>query len=277
MKNITNFKTVFSSTAVIAITVAATFIAARGAARVKSIHERKIDKIMVDYAKAVQAAENSYDKKAAPLIRSARTIRDSSVGKAGKAIQTKLERAAKDSKRLRRPDEAKLAEDGIVEFAILTKTARATDPHKPQAEDTTDEEVIETGPLPSHVVFKGHAYMAFLSECTMYEAIARCKKIGGRLACIESGDEMEFLKKELPVRHTLWVGAVLDARHRKLWYWISGPAINRPCWVEKQPGIPKRRDHNGTWSNVHGALGGNGLSSKAQDDKCRGFICEWGG
>ena len=179
MRNITKFKMMFSGAAVIAILAAVNIIAAWGAASGKSTHEQKIEKIMADYVMAIQAAENSYDKKTAPMIKSAKTIRDGAIAKVAQAIQNKLERAARDSKRLDRPDEAKLAEEEIVEFAKLTKVAQATDPYKPEADDAGGETIVEAGPLASHVSLKGHSYLAIMGEMTVAQAVARCKRMGG--------------------------------------------------------------------------------------------------
>jgi hypothetical protein len=274
MRNIKNIKMILSAAAVIAVTVAVNIIAVQGAASKKSTHEQKIERIMVDYVRAIQTAENAYDNKMAPLIKSTRTIRDRAITKAGQAVQMKLARAAKDSKRLGRPDEAKLAEEEIAELTKLTKTAQTTDPYKPEAEAVIEEPVVETGPLPSHVVLRGHSYIAFMGECRIFEATATCKRLGGRLVCIGSAEELLFLQKELPVGHTLWVGAS-DPRHKGEWRWSTGAAVHRSCWAPKQPVAHQKSSSDGTWSRTLAALRSDGMHVRSYKDKCRGFICEW--
>jgi hypothetical protein len=276
MTNITKSKRIFSSVAVIVILVPVSIItAARGAASKKSSYEQKIEKIMVDYVRAIQTAENAHDNKMATLIKSARTIRDRAITKVGQAVQTKLERAARDSKRLRRPDEAKLAEEEIIEFAKLVKQARTADPYKPEVKKPIEKPVVESGPLRSHVTLRGNAYIAIMRELAAYEAKRLCKKLGGRLVRIESAEELLFLQKNLPVGHVLWVGAEDNSRQGK-WKWSTGTAVNRACWAPKQPHkVPDPPGHK-PWNGIRAALRRDGMYSRRTTDKCKGFICEWG-
>jgi hypothetical protein len=275
MKNITRFNMIYSGVAVIVILTAVTVITADGTASKKSTCEQRIEKIMADCVQAIQAIENSYDTKMTPRIKSARTIRDGAIAKVGKAMQAKLEYAAKNAKRRGQLDEAKLAEEEIAEFAKLIKMAQATDPRKPEVADTVEEKVVEPEPLASHVTLNGHAYLAIMGEHTVFEAMALCKRIGGRLASIESVEELVFIMKELPVKHTLWIGAH-DVEHRGRWRWLTGVAVNRVCWAKKQPAFPKRDNRTGDWSNTRAALKDDGMHTRSAKDRCRGFICEWG-
>lgn len=273
MRNIRNFKTISGGIAAIALLGAVTIVVAEAAASKKSTYERKIEDIMVEYVRAIQYTENSHDEKVAPIIKAARIIRDGAVAKAGQVILARFERAAKDSKRLGRTADAKLAEEKIAEFKKLIEQAKAADPVRPEAEDK-GEVAVKAPPLASHVTFGGHAYLAIMGECTLFQAVAICKRIGGRLVCIESAREMVFLQKELPVRYTLWVGAT-DPRHRGQWRWLTGKAVNAACWVNGFPKAPGYHMKNKTWSNIHAALTDKGMVSRDQKAKCRGFICEW--
>ena len=273
MRNIRNFKTISVGIAAIALLAAATIIVAEAAASKKSTYEQKIEKIMVEYVKAIQATENSHDEKVAPVIKAARTIRDGAVAKAGQVVLARLKRAAQDSKRLGRTADAKLAEEKIAEFTKLIEQAKAADPVRSEAEDK-GEVVVKAPPLASHVTFGGHAYLAIMGECTFSQALAICKRIGGRLVCIESAQEMVFLQKELPVRYTLWVGAS-DVRHNGQWRWLTGKGVNAACWVNGFPKTPGYHIKNRSWSNIHAALTDKGMVSRDQNAKCKGFICEW--
>jgi hypothetical protein len=273
MKNIANFKAIYGGIAAIALLVCATIIVAEGAAGKKPTYEQKIEKIMVDYVTAIQNTENAYDKKMAPAIKAARTVRDGAITKAGQVLLTKLERAAKDSKRLGRTDDTKLAEEEIVDIKETVERAKAADPDRPEAGDK-GEIALEGPPLASHVTFGNQAYLAIMGDYTFGRAQSICKRIGGRLVCIESVPEMLFLQKALPVRYTLWVGAA-DGRHRGRWCWLNGKAVNAGFWAKDNPRPPERRWASKIWRNIHAALTDRGMQSRDEDAKCRGFICEW--
>jgi len=274
MKNTVKFKTICGCITAITLLTGATIIVARGAANTKSTYEQKIEAIMVDYVRAIQLAENTHDTKMAPVIKAARTVRDDAIAKAARLVLARFERAAKDAKRLERTADAELAKEKITEFKELIERAKSADPDRTEVEEKV-EKVVEKPPLASHVTFGGHAYLAIMGKHTIAEALAICKRTGGNLVCIESAKEMLFLQKELPVGHTLWVGAS-DPSHRGKWRWVNGKVVNMGCWASGHPRPPKYRLHNGTWSNIHAALGSRGVVSLAQDAKCRGFICEWG-
>ena len=277
MRSIRNFKTIFGGIAAIALLAAATIIVAEETVSKKSTYEQKIEDIMVEYVKLIQYAENSHDKKIGFVIKAARTIRDGAVEKAGQVLLARLERAAKDSRRLGRTADAELAEEKIAEFKKLIEQAKAADPDKLEVEDK-DEIVLEGPPLASHVVFGGHAYLAIMGEYTFFDAQTICKRIGGNLACIGSIREMLFLQKNLPVRHTLWVGAS-DPRRRGQWLWVNGQRVGAGYWADGHPRAPVRPTYikkDRFWRNIHAALAGNGMITRDQNSKCRGFICEWG-
>jgi len=273
MRNIRNFKTICGGITLITLLAAATIIVGEGPASKKSTYEQKIEKIMVDYVRVIQRTENSYDKKMAPVIKTARTVRDGAIEKAGQVLLTKLDRAAKDSKRLGRTADAKLAEEEIAEFKESVERAKAADPDRPEVEDT-GEVVLEGPPLASHVRFGNQVYLAIMGEYTFFKAQAICKRIGGRLVCIESVPEMLFLQKNLPIRHSLWIGAA-DIRHKGQWRWVNGKAVSAGFWAKDHPKPPKRRWASKLWHNIYGALTDRGMITRDQDAKCRGFICEW--
>ena len=274
MRNIRNFNTISGAVAAIALLAAATIIVAEVAASKKSTYEQKIEAIMVEYVKAIQSIENSHDKKMAPVIKVARTIRDDAVAKTGQVVLARFERAAKDSKRLGRTSDAKLAEEKIAEFKKTSERAKTTDPDKPEVKDKGGV-VVKAPPLTSHVMFGGHSYLAIMGECTFSQALVICKKLGGYLVCIESAQEMVFLQKELPVKYTLWAGAS-DARHKKEWYWLTGKAVNRACWSKDHPKDPSYHSGDRSWNHIHAALTDRGMVSLGYKSKCKGFICEWG-
>jgi len=273
MRNIRNCKTVFSGIAVIALLSAATIIVAEGTTSKKSTYGHKIEAIMVDYVAAIQSSEKAYDKKMTPVIKVSRATRDGAVTKAGAVLLAKLERAAKDSKRLGRTADAKLAEAERVEFKELVERTKAADPKKPETEDEL-EVVVKKPPLESHLMLGGHAYLAIAGMYSHADAAAICRRIGGHLAYIDSARELLLLQKGFPVGHTLWIGAA-DYRHTGRWHWLNGKVVKAGCWSRGHPRASKRKTLSRFWSNVTAALTRSGMVSRDGDSKCRGFICEW--
>ena len=276
MRRIKNFKVLSSGLGAVVILAAVAIISAQVPAGKNSTYEQKIDKIMVDYVEAIQTAENLCDKKMAPFMKPARIARDSAIANAGLAVETKLTRAAKDSMRLGRPEGAKVAQEELTEIRRLTKLAQTTDPRKGEGEGKKSGNAAEaeSGPLPAHVAIKGNAYIAILGEHTFPEASVICKRMGGRLVCIESAEELLFLQKQLPVNHTLWVGAS-DTRRKGNWRWLTGSAVNRACWGKDQPAKPHYSIRGKFWHSVYAALRTSGMVTCASTAKCKGFICEW--
>jgi len=272
-----NSRTITCSIAAAAVLAAVTTIIADRTAGKKSAYEQKIDDVMDNYVEVVRRAEFSYDKKLAPGLKSCRGQRDAAVQKAGQSILAKLARAARDAKRLKLASEAALAEEKTAEFKKLIERRKTAHPVRPAAENVAAPKP-EVKLIPSHVTYGRHRYLAIMGDYTLQQARRICNRLGGHLAYLDSAAEMDFLQKNLPCRHTLWVGAI-DKKARGKWTWLNGKTVNARCWARGWP-KPTCSRYDLHFSkvgrtNIHGALNSSGLISRAEKNICRGFICEW--
>jgi len=264
-------------TAAAVLAAAATMIADVSSTSKKSTYEKKIDDIMDGYVKTVRVAEASYDKKIAPVRKSCRAKRDSAVAKAGQTLLDRLDRAARDAKRLKMASDAALAKETAAEFKERLDRVKSAHPVRPEVKKKeAPKEKVEL--LPSHVTYRRHRYLAVMGKYTLKQATMICHRLGGHLAYIDSLGELGFLQQSLPVNHTLWVGAV-DNTARGNWIWLNGKRIDMRVWAR---GYPKplpttytKRPRSYGRQNIHGALTPSGLISRDEKDTCRGFICEW--
>jgi len=116
--------------------------------------------------------------------------------------------------------------------------------------------------------FGGHSYLAILAPVNWDQARMVCRRLGGRLACIETREEMTFLQK-LTSGVCLYVGAT-DVHREGDWRWVSGKPVNKALWKIKEP--------DGGGGQNHASLSDAGLfdvSDSGSGEK--GFICEWDG
>jgi len=154
------------------------------------------------------------------------------------------------------------------------------------------------GRPPDAVSFDGHWYKVFASGEGWAAAEARCREMGGYLACMGTRGENRFIERISDGR-SLWVGGS-DAESEGAWKWVSGEAFSFTDWAPGQPdgraadadymffGTPARearepegflggrrdlkpRAYAGHW---YGALGQGGHAHWTVP-AVAGFICEW--
>ena len=114
--------------------------------------------------------------------------------------------------------------------------------------------------------FEGHSYLAILLPVKWNQARMICKKLGGRLACIETRQEMVFLQN-LTSGVGVYVGAT-DAHREGDWRWVSGRPVDKALWKIKEP--------DGHGGQNFAALSTAGLYDVSDGDMgMKGFICEW--
>jgi len=73
--------------------------------------------------------------------------------------------------------------------------------------------------------YHGNYYKYFPGRISWTEAQARCKKLGGYLACIKDMRELEFVWK-LADKQDCWLGAS-DAAEEGKWAWLDGTELDR--------------------------------------------------
>jgi len=118
-------------------------------------------------------------------------------------------------------------------------------------------------PRPPDVMpFNTHLYRVSIAEVTWDEAKRLCEEAGGRLVCLETRLENDYVVK-LAKGRVIWLGATFDARRR--WSWISGPDMFFIFWGDGEP--------NTSDTVLRPQMGTNG-SWKTSVQRT-GFVCEW--
>jgi hypothetical protein len=124
---------------------------------------------------------------------------------------------------------------------------------------------------PDAVPFNGHWYKVFEGKRSWHEAARLCSEMGGSLACIESGEEQEFIARLAAGRY-LSLGGTDEAAEDR-WVWVNGSPFIYSCWMTGQPNNYGGIEHflatydGGEWIDV--ADSGDGYWMPA------GYICEW--
>ena len=135
--------------------------------------------------------------------------------------------------------------------------------------------------------FNGHYYKVFDKSLGWIEAKKFCEDIGGKLVCIETSDEQEFLF-ELISSGTLghyWLGGI--EKTNGIWEWLTGEvfyqnnvSISFSNWNKhdiNDPNDDEPNDYEGTnecyleISKTNGSWNDNDENNATT----RGFICEW--
>jgi hypothetical protein len=118
-------------------------------------------------------------------------------------------------------------------------------------------------PRPPDVMpFGAHFYRVSIAEVPWETAVRLCEEAGGRLVCLETRLENDYVVK-LARGRVAWLGATLDTRGR--WNWISNTPLFFSYWATGQPDLadPCARTQMGS----SGAWQTSTTSA--------GFVCEW--
>ena len=124
------------------------------------------------------------------------------------------------------------------------------------------------------VAFGGHWYKVYEDkeqELSWHEKKKLCEKAGGYLACIESEQEQQFIKKFVDDRY-LSLGAT-DEKEEGEWRWVNGAKWDYTAWMGGQP-------NNYAGSEHYLATYDDGLWVDVADEGYDfwmpvGYICEW--
>lgn len=124
---------------------------------------------------------------------------------------------------------------------------------------------------PDATPFNGHWYKVFDEKIPWEEARARCVKMGGYLACIETEAEQKFIARFADGRY-LFLGAS-DEKKEDEWIWVNGCPFTYTCWMGGQPNNYGGSENylatydGGEWVDVDSEGSGFWMPT--------GFICEW--
>lgn len=111
----------------------------------------------------------------------------------------------------------------------------------------------------------GHFYSVIDESLDWHAARARCTELGGVLACAETEEELDHLRKL--VHGWTWIGAS-DATEEARWKWLNGEAVD-VAWSDRQPDNANGREHAA-------ALNRDGELHDRHAFENSAFLCEWG-
>jgi hypothetical protein len=115
---------------------------------------------------------------------------------------------------------------------------------------------------PDAMPFKGHLYRVSIAEVSWDAARRLCEDAGGRLLCLETRYENDYVVK-LTKGRVVWLGGSFDARRR--WAWLSGTDMFFTSWGQNEP--------NTSDTVLRPQMGTNG--SWITSVQRTGFVCEW--
>ena len=211
-----------------------------------------IDEIIEDYTKARLAVNREYERQVTPFVQRHQKSRADRVRKAGNRAIASLRRIRDDAKRQGSVVGAAMAEQATGE---ITKSIS-------QAQSSPDVTKVLAN-------LKGHRYLAVVVPVTWQQAKTACEELGGHLVCIETAEEMAFVRKLTGGAIPLWVGAT-DLHRQGDWRWLNGKQVDSRLWVR---GVPSHRHQRHVGINWRGRQGL--FNMRADDGNMRGFICEW--
>ena len=117
------------------------------------------------------------------------------------------------------------------------------------------------------------AYMVVLGKVPWHVAVRRAGAMGGRLACVETKAQNDFLTR-LARGRRLWLGAS-DRASEGDWRWISGRKLKYANWRRGEPNNYGKREHylhlneDGTWNDT------NAGGFWDENESVVGYIVEW--
>jgi hypothetical protein len=115
---------------------------------------------------------------------------------------------------------------------------------------------------PDAMPFNKHLYRLHIAEVPWETARRLCEEAGGRLVCLETRLENDYVIK-LARGRVAWLGAQRDARGR--WSWINDAEMFFSYWAHEQPNIAD--------AGARPQLGPSGAWRTSGAPS--GFACEW--
>jgi len=212
-----------------------------------------IERVTVEYEKAVEYADKYYEKYTTPILKRYGDTRDKKILSAGNIAIQRLNSARRGTSEL---NSIKLEQE-------IEKIRKSLDERVGKAPKITRKVSVLAA---CGVKFKGHTYLAVVSPVKWEEAKNICKKMGGHLVYIETTEEMFFIEK-LYGRFKMLIGAT-DEHKEGDWRWLNGIKVDKKFWDNEEPNGGSSSNcafhHDGTFNDV----------SKSWKDS-HGFICEW--
>lgn len=206
--------------------------------------------------------KNPWDGLNDPHARAAKAKYDAALEKARKEYEVKLADAKKTLLSDLKDAEVAATKDGNLDRALGIRGVK-----------TAADELATTvawdipGVRPGALLLKGVQYRIFLGHMPWDEARARCKKLGGDLAVLDTKEKRVFIAREARDA-VVAVGAYRDAKGQ--WRWVNGKTVAPENWA---PGRPDPR------YGPKGHLFPTGLLGDGTDGPPHphvlGYVCEW--
>ena len=119
----------------------------------------------------------------------------------------------------------------------------------------------------------GNIYQRIDIQMTWSGAVEYCRKLGGHLVTITSGEENEFIYKHFGIDGVnIWIGAT-DESVEGNWQWITGEPFVYNNWATRMPDdVSQGQDYAIFWDLDPGRWDDNGLPLSNASNI---FICEW--
>jgi len=213
--------------------------------------DRYIQHVMSYYNDKVASANAFYKKSTVPVIERAKKVRAKTIKRAGENCIGRLKSAANDSVGFEKTKF--LAQIDAVKEAIESE---GIDVVNKKVTPKVSASILKT----CGYKYRGHIYIAFVSNVTAKEASKRCKAMGGHLVYLETEAEIVILKHQFG-NIRFWVGA---GSSKEGWKWGNGKPVDKSLWLNTYPKL------GGSY-----VLMQSRLKDATDESETSGFICEW--
>jgi hypothetical protein len=208
--------------------------------------------------------KNFWDELKDPQVRAAKAKYDAAQEKARREYEAKVAEARKTLLADLKTAEVTATKDGNLDRALEVRKAKtAADDLSPAPAAAKEAPALKPGAF----ALKGSQYRIFLGYVPWDEARARCKKLGGDLAVLDTAEKRAFIAREIADMNVT-VGAYRDAQGQ--WRWVNGKAVAPDVWA---PGRPDAKYGPRAHLFPTGLLG-DGTEGKPHES-VRGYVCEW--
>jgi len=213
-------------------------------------------------APATTPEKNPWDELKDPQVRVAKSKYDAAVEKARKDYEAKLADAKKGLLSELKDAEVGATKDGNLDRALAIRAAKTAADELPTAADWSPSRLRQGA-----IVFKGVQYRVFHGNVKWSEARARCKRLGGDLAVLDTPEKRAFFKAELGGLPDTSIGAY---KSNGRWLWVNGKPVTPDSWCGGRPLL-------GSAERAYGYLYTDGLILDGGDAEPnqRLYVCEW--
>jgi len=144
----------------------------------------------------------------------------------------------------------------------------------PKSKEATRDVLAKSNAKADAVPFAGNLYRVYLERRSWTRAAEECEALGGRLVCIETRDELDFVCEltdtALGGKGACWLGAS-DSEEEGKWRWLTGEPVDLAVFQDKQ--LFEQLD--GETRDYLCLLRGHRITCREDRGKVNCFVCEW--